>query len=530
MVICFFIIALQQGATAQTKPLKWYNYFSGNIESNTQLYQKDVLTNAIVPPTKTGSHNFAKLQFQYKGFSANTQLEAYLPSLQGYTFIIDGAKFTNNNIAFKKDRYGITLGDFYEQFGNGALLRAFENRPIGINNAIKGINVYGKPLKNVTLKFLHGKQRLNFNKSEGLLTAANTEVQILGNKDDAKHFLTIATSFVNRQQAYRGPLTTVPKTTNAAELSVKYNNQTTTIEGSYTLKGYDPHNANFDNINNGNSIFLNTTYTKNGLYLQGQVRRTQNMDFRTDRNATGNYLPINYIAPLTKPSDFSLVNIYVYAPQLISEVAAQLDAAYTFNEGTKIGGKYGSTLAFNAAIANSLKIKSSTFNSFTAALFGADEKYFNDINIDFTKKFTKNYTANFTYHNIFYNKSLLEGGFFKPIKANILIHQGRINLKNNNALRYEVQHLFTAQDKKNWAALQLEYTLAPYFTFFAGDMYNYGDIIKVHYYNFGSSVTYKKHKLIANYARQRSGLVCVGGVCRFVPASTGLNIAVQSSF
>jgi hypothetical protein len=510
---------------------KWYQNFSGSIESNTQLYQADSLTNAVVPAGKVGSHNFATLKYSYKGFSAGVQLEAYLPSLQGYTFNLNGAKFTNNFISYKHENYGITLGDFYEQFGNGSLLRAYENRAIGINNAIKGINLFVKPIKGISIKTLYGKQRTNFNKSEGIILAGDVEWQIFGNQPNATKFLTLATSIVNRQEPYYGILNSIPESTTGYEIRAKFSTEKLSTEATYTHKGYDPSDANFGITNRGNLIYFNTSYSNTGLSLQWQVRRMENIDFRTDRRASGTNLPINYNAPLTKPSDFNLVNIYVYPPQLLSEVATQFDATYTFAEGTKIGGEFGSTLTFNAALANNLDIIENNGTDFKAKLFGVGEKYFSDINLDFTKKFSKRFKGNFAYHNIFYNPNLQSGSsFFESVKANIFIHQGRYNLRKGKSLRYELQHLSTEQDKKNWASVQLEYGLAPYFTFFVGDMYNYGNKIPVHYYNVGSSFTYNKHKIIINYARQREGLICVGGVCRNVPASTGLNIAIQSSF
>jgi hypothetical protein len=37
-------------------------------------------------------------------------------------------------------------------------------------------------------------------------------------------------------------------------------------------------------------------------------------------------------------------------------------------------------------------------------------------------------------------------------------------------------------------------------------------------------------RLSVGYGRQRAGLFCVGGVCRFVPASNGLTISFTQSF
>ena len=68
---------------------------------------------------------------------------------------------------------------------------------------------------------------------------------------------------------------------------------------------------------------------------------------------------------------------------------------------------------------------------------------------------------------------------------------------------------------------------------YVNDIYNYGnddEMKKIHYYNLGGSYTIKGHRFALNYGRQRGGLICIGGVCRFVPESTGVTANVVLSF
>jgi hypothetical protein len=73
------------------------------------------------------------------------------------------------------------------------------------------------------------------------------------------------------------------------------------------------------------------------------------------------------------------------------------------------------------------------------------------------------------------------------------------------------------------------------------DMYNYGfdhnthtiseiDLFDIHFYNFGTAYKKGSTRIAINYGRQRGGLVCAGGVCRFVPPSTGLGLQITTSF
>ena len=53
---------------------------------------------------------------------------------------------------------------------------------------------------------------------------------------------------------------------------------------------------------------------------------------------------------------------------------------------------------------------------------------------------------------------------------------------------------------------------------------------KVHYPIFSCGYIKGATRLMASYGRQRAGLFCVGGVCRFVPASNGLTLSFTQSF
>ena len=79
----------------------------------------------------------------------------------------------------------------------------------------------------------------------------------------------------------------------------------------------------------------------------------------------------------------------------------------------------------------------------------------------------------------------------------------------------------------------MELNFNPKFTVYINDIYNSGsekDTEKTHFYNFGGSFTKGATRIGLNYGRQRAGLVCVGGVCRFVPEATGLTINFTSAF
>jgi hypothetical protein len=91
--------------------------------------------------------------------------------------------------------------------------------------------------------------------------------------------------------------------------------------------------------------------------------------------------------------------------------------------------------------------------------------------------------------------------------------------------------LFTKQDQGNWYQGMLEYNRKGFFAAMIL-MYNAGnDHYESNLYPFGTvGYTHKATRISVSYGKQREGIVCVGGVCRAVPASSGFKISMNSSF
>lgn len=163
-------------------------HLSGSFETNTIYYVEDSKTGAVVPHNSYGSNNFLKLDYQLGRFSAGVQLEYYPHPLvgtpmQGYEYVMEG--FSINNLTEKyiswTDRnYSVTVGDFYEQFGSGLILRAWEDRALGFNNSLGGARVtfnikdivegkvlYALPLSSITGPYVPsaGKSIINMSPS-----------------------------------------------------------------------------------------------------------------------------------------------------------------------------------------------------------------------------------------------------------------------------------------------------------------------------------------------------------------------------
>ena len=296
----------------------------------------------------------------------------------------------------------------------------------------------------------------------------------------------------------------------------------------------------------GTALQVNAGYAKKGLGINATFRRLENFSFFSDRLAEGNIFNqqvINYVPGLTKQQDYLLTNIYVYNPQprLIiesfdqrsGEVGTQFDLYYSFKKGTSLGGKYGTKLAMNFSYWGGLDAEYNIENRWYKAKFiGKGHQLFRDFNLEVKKKWSKDWSSVLTYQNVIVDKGIVEGGPLgnKSVLANIGVIEATRRFDDGKAARFVVQHLWSEDDRKNWAAAVVEYNFSTSLAIYAADNYNYGGIDKIHYYSVGGSYSKGNTRLGINYGRQRGGLICIGGVCRFVPENTGLSANLTVAF
>jgi len=133
-----------------------------------------------------------------------------------------------------------------------------------------------------------------------------------------------------------------------------------------------------------------------------------------------------------------------------------------------------------------------------------------------------------------YDIATLEGHTGAPVVySNIGVLEMTYKFTSKQALRWELQGLWTDRDKGDWAALLVEYTVSPHWFVSFSDQYNYGnpdEVKRINYYTGSFGYTHRTTRIAITYGRQREGIVCVGGVCRAVPASSGFYVTISSSF
>jgi hypothetical protein len=546
LIIWAVCIAAAQFSFAQFENLQ-LGSVTGNIESTYQFYRPDSNINAQVPPEKGAMNSFANINYRNSFFKAGVRFESYLPVLLGYPQRFQGSGIGYRYAGFSGKNLEVTVGNFYDQFGSGMVFRSFEERALGIDNAMDGVHLKYRPIKGVELTGLVGKQRFEFDSKlvngPGIIRGVNGEFDLgsfFPKLDSMGLQLTAGGSFVSKFQRDQNTLLILPENVAAYSGRMKIGYKDFYLSGEYVVKENDPSDNNGYIYKNGHGLLLNAGYSRKGFGVLLQAKSIDNMSFRSDRGATLTDLQINFLPALTKTHTYNLAaTLYPYATIPTGEIAYQADIMYTIPKGTTLGGKYGTKINVNFSTAYDVNRNSiqndSLLRGYTARPFGmSDSLFFRDFNIEISRKFNKKLFVNLVYYNQAFNASAnIVAQTLGYIYTNIAVVDVTYKLNKKHSLRGELQGLWTKQDKGDWATIVLEYTISPHWTFGLIDQWNYGNDVsaqRVHYLL--GSVSYIKGstRFMLNVGKQRAGIFCVGGICRQVPASNGFTFSFTHSF
>ena len=437
-------------------PLQAQITLSGSIQSDILFPQEDekiganrdddVLTNTYVD-LKLGSKNVeAGARFEFLKYP----LPGYEPDFEGWGVPHFYVKGRTGNAE-------ITVGDYYDQFGSGFILRTYEERSLGVDNALRGVHLSVRPVDGVTLKALSGKQRRYWHHNDALVSGADLEVGL-------EHFvkaleshgthITLGGSWVNK---YEKPdddaifldvthRLNLPEFVNAWDARVNLTHKGFTVLAEYAQKSQDPSFDNGYHYGKGNVAMLSTSYSQKGMSVLLQAKRSQGMSFRSRRSMNGISSYINHLPAFTHDQTYALASEYPYATNADGEWALQGEFGYTFKKGSTLGGKYGTKLKLNVShvrglhndgiehpVADGRVLGSDGYKS---SFFKMGETYFQDIDVQIEKRFTRDFTLNFMYMNERYNMTVIEG-HGGMIKTNVLIADGKYRFNPKLSLRCE---------------------------------------------------------------------------------------------
>jgi hypothetical protein len=433
----------------------------------------------------------------------------------------------------------------YGQFGSGMVLRLYEDRALGVDNALRGGKIEATPYKGIYIEALGGKQRRywncyddgawGWNYKQDAVLGANLELGLhewIPQLQEAGANLTIGGSYVSKYQKEDSIIShtvvkpegkydyyyNLPEWVGAGSVRAQLQMKGWNAMVEYAYKANDPTIVNKYSYAPGQALLMSLSYSQKGLAIIAQAKRSENMSFRSDRGLNNMSGTINHMTPFANQHTYMLTSLYPYGTHATaSEWAFQGEIRYTWKRGTKMGGKYGTTLKLNAS---HIRGTSDTW-------FGMSEApYYTDVNLELNKKLTKQWTIGAMAMYQTYNKQAIEG-HGDLIHAGIGVVEAKYALNKNIQMRGEVQYMYTKQDEGQWVAALYELSLWRQLVLSGQWMYNIGyahEATNEHYYTVAATYTHGAHRVMAGYTKTREGFNCSGGVCRYVPKQEGVSL------
>lgn len=509
--------------------------FFGGLQLDNDFFVRDEKVNAANTPhydnLKTATNAWFNLNYTNDkyGLDAGVRMDFFFNS----NLHVPGTPYSAQGLGlyFVRKRFKeltITAGHFYDQIGSGIIFRAYEDRFLGIDNALLGAHAEYNIKDKVTVRAFTGvsKNRLALYKPIIKGAALDGNYQ-LGDKANILPGVGVVNRTIDQAnmdlvvsaiESYDTTMRFVPKYNTyafSAYNTLNIGRVSWYIEGAYKTK--EAINNNFGVLIDkpGTVVFTTLTFTAKGIGISGQYKRTENFVFRTSPNQNLLNGMISFIPPITRQNSLRLPARYNAATQELEEQAYSLDVTYT--------PKRGITLNMNA----------SEVRDFTNTLLWREA--FADVEWRINKKWRLE--GGLQYLN--YNQAFYEGESYTPDRRIVQTLTPFVELiwkiNRKHSLRMEVQNLFSDEDFGSWAYGLLEYSIAPWFSISVSDMYNYkpnAGRVKddLHYYSVFSAFTFEQHRFTLAYVRQVEGVVCTGGICRFEPAFSGVRLSFNTTF
>ena len=486
-----------------------------------------------------GSNDYLKLAYYNGRWSAGLQGDAYLPAIVGYD---DVRNATENNPAFavsqvfvsyRGDWFEATAGDFFEQFGSGLVYRSFEDRQLGMNSATQGLRFTATPIENLSVKAFAGRSRLAVvNYAGSFVAGVDASYNLSSALGWQETMLAVEASYVNRYESLNkegsedffggnkweaAGLTTPMTHLFSTRAAFDWNNLS--LKGEFVGKTRDISEAVDYEAHGGMGFLGEASYTLGKFNMMAQGRYLKNMGTRLSiyDSSLGNAL--NYIPALTRQHTYMLANLEPHQVNTHSEVAAQADLYYSIRNKKDRRNFW----RFHA-------------NMSWAHNYEFDNLTWMDVNVDVERQWNKDWKATFMYS--MQKRNPMKGFNDLIYTSHIFVADVTHKIDRRNSVRAELQYLYSNDYEGDWVAALVEFNMAPALSVFVSDMYNNQRVEtdynrhmeKLHYYSIGASYTFGRSRAQLSYGRNRAGMVCSGGVCRYTPSYTGFNLLFSTSF
>lgn len=553
IVLLLIILSCVFGTAVQAQ-----GFFSGSFQSNTNFFIRDSAIGAANLPHydnfKVGTD--AWLNLSYNNEKYGLEVGARLDFLYNTILWVPTNPQTNGGLGIvyiKKKVKDVTItgGYFYDQIASGIIYRSWEERPLGIDNALLGARVQYDFKDYLKVKAFTGVQKNRFTIYKQLLTGFNAEGNV-SIKDKVR--LQPGVGFLNRSMDRESMdlLVSRIETLDSAQRFVpKFNVYALTfyntltagnfswyIEGAFktreAVRGYNDILYNKP----GNIIYTTLNYSQKGLGITFAFKRTEYFSMRispNDYNAQGIFQGLmNFLPPVSKQHSMRLPARYFAPSQDQQELAFGADITYSPNKkmsfnfnGSYIRDFIKGTPVVEAKLKDTDTMLTPVRNYFAEGFVSGIFKPMRTLEVEVGFQYVR-------YNRLLY---LNEGNVTVDAYSPFAEVSYRFNKKMS--VRMEVQYQHVAKDFGQWIYGLLEFNIAPRWSLAVSDMWNFKPNPENpvpsarkgnHYYSAFLAFTHHAHRFSINYVKQVEGIVCTGGVCRFEPAFSGVKVAITSTF
>ncbi len=535
-----FLFSVQINAQSDNQHI-----ISGNLQVTGNFFIEDTTILANNTPQYDhqlyGAESWLNLNYSGFGFDIGVRFDA----------------FQNSNLLNRQDSYsdqgigrwyirkkiqnlGISAGYLYDQIGSGIIFRAFEDRTLLIDNALAGIRLNYDLGENWTAKAFTGRQKRQFDLYSAVVKGASIDGFISPDSlAEGKKFWSLAPGFgmVNRtlddgtMGVVVGDLATyLPQDL----ITPKYNTYAFSLYNTLTFGDFSWYFEGAyktdDVIINpflerqtiigttvtgkivsepGTVIYNSLSYSRKGLGVNVEYKRTQDFTLRTDPFGLLNRGQINFLPAMSRVNTYRLTARYAPATQELGEQAFQVDLR--FNPSRKLG--------FNVNFSNITNLD--------------DLLLYRELYTEVFYKYKRKWTITGGVQLLNYNQDIYENKPGVPIVEAITPYVEYLyKFDRKKSLRLEFQYMNTEEDFGSWVFGLAEFSVAPHWIFTVSDMYNLDDkkTQPYHYPRIDVAYINNANRFGLSYIKQVEGIVCTGGICRLEPAFSGFRLNINSTF
>ncbi|MFZ1751625.1 MAG: DUF6029 family protein [Saprospiraceae bacterium] len=521
--------------------------FSGAFETNANIFIRDSSINAINIPQYDrqffGGEAWLNLNYSIQGFTIGTRFDMFNNSnLRNPTGSYTGMGIGRWYVKKKLDKLELNVGYLYDQIGSGLIFRAFETRPLFIDNALYGASAKYNLNDQWHVTGLVGRQKNAFDVYTGNIKGIRAEGFVSLGSEDNPVSLAPGIGYVNRTisdenmagvvdalRTYLDEDRFVPSH-NAHAASV-YNTLSYKEINLYTevaLKTedifYNPFASKKEIVGSslgkleqksGSVVYGSLSFTAGNLGVTAEAKRTENFNFRIDPNQRLLRGLVNYLTPLNRQNTYRLTARYSPAAQDISEMAYVLDLRYKVNKAMSINVNFSDIKTLDR------------------------ERLFQELLTEVIYKYKRKWQLTGGLQLLTYNQGIYELKSEVPLVKTVTPYVDFLyKFTPTKALRTEFQYMETKQDFGSWLYGLTEMSMAPHWSIEASGMYNVkpkksnakGLIEKTLYPTLGVVYFAEAQRYSLRYVKQVEGVVCSGGICRLEPAFSGIRFSLNTTF